>query len=232
VYTIALDGTTLYAGGSFSTIGGQPRNFLGAVELGTGLAPPWNPNPNSYVRSLFVSGGTVYVGGQFSQVGGQARGCLAAVDAVSGAVTPWKLDGAAASGPVIDGLAAQDQTLYAAGHMDTFGGRQHPNLAAITIPILDVPASRPTLALAITEIAPLPLHGEGRIRFTPPRAGNVSLEVYDVAGRKRTTLLKDTPRGAGPGEVELDAHGWPTGCYFARLELDDASVVRKLVVIR
>jgi hypothetical protein len=64
VHTLAVSGTTVYAGGSFSSIGGQSRANLAALDATTGAATPWNPTVGGTVTTLAVSGTTVYVGGQ------------------------------------------------------------------------------------------------------------------------------------------------------------------------
>ena len=65
---LTTDGTTIFAGGSFTMIGGQTRNRLAAIDLaGTVLA--WNPNLNGTVNSLAVQTGVVYAGGNFGTVG-------------------------------------------------------------------------------------------------------------------------------------------------------------------
>jgi predicted small secreted protein len=89
VYTLAVNGDTVYAGGSFTSIGGQTRNRIAALDAVTGEATPWNPNSNSIVYALVVDGDTVYAGGGFSSIGGQARKYIAALDAVTGEATSW-----------------------------------------------------------------------------------------------------------------------------------------------
>ncbi len=87
--TLAVSGSTVYAGGEFSSIGGQPRSFIGAVDAVTGDATAFDPESDSYVLSLAVSGSTVYAGGYFSQLGGQFRLYAGAVDAETGLATGW-----------------------------------------------------------------------------------------------------------------------------------------------
>lgn len=89
VHTIALNGSDLLVGGSFSTIGGQSRQRLAAVDKTSGAVGAWNPAPSSTVRDLDVAGGTIFVGGEFTTVAGQARARLAAFDAGNYTLTGW-----------------------------------------------------------------------------------------------------------------------------------------------
>ena len=75
--SLAVSGGTVYAGGSFASIGGQARNRLAALDATTGLPTAWNPDANNSVLTLAVSDGTVYAGGQFTAIGGQARSGIA-----------------------------------------------------------------------------------------------------------------------------------------------------------
>jgi hypothetical protein len=91
VTAFAIDGSTVYMGGVFGTVGGVGRGSLAAVDATTGAILPWNPNANGSVYALsFVPGGIfgdaiVVVGGQFTLIGGQVRNNLATVDAQTGA---------------------------------------------------------------------------------------------------------------------------------------------------
>lgn len=60
VFALAVSGGTVYVGGDFTTIGGQARRRLAAVDAVTGAATPWNPNPGGDVLTLLVRGSTVY----------------------------------------------------------------------------------------------------------------------------------------------------------------------------
>ena len=41
VNSLLRDGSTVYAGGSFTNIGGQPRNYIAALSIGSGSATAW-----------------------------------------------------------------------------------------------------------------------------------------------------------------------------------------------
>ena len=93
-------------------------------------------------------------------------------------------------------------------------------------------ASNPAL-FAIAGLEPNPISGEGRLHFTTAASGAVSLELYDVRGRRVTTVLDAIRFDAGAHTVPFEAAGLEPGVYTARLR--DAAgrvAVRQLVVIR
>jgi hypothetical protein len=80
VYALAVSGSTVYAGGEFSAIGGQPRNRIAAIEALSGLATPaWNPGASGRVLALAISGTTVYAGGGFGDICGRPQSFIAAI---------------------------------------------------------------------------------------------------------------------------------------------------------
>ncbi len=88
---LSENGSTVYAGGVFTSIGGQTRNYIAALNTaGTGSATAWDPNPDNGVYALAVSGSTVYAGGVFTSIGGQSRNYIAALNtAGTGSATSW-----------------------------------------------------------------------------------------------------------------------------------------------
>ncbi len=80
-------GQQLIAGGDFTTLGGQPRNYLGALD-GNGQVLPFNPAPDLNISDLALLDSTLYISGTFSTLGGQTRNRLGAVD-LNGQVLPW-----------------------------------------------------------------------------------------------------------------------------------------------
>ncbi len=73
VTALALDGGILYVGGYFSSVGGESRNNLAAIDTATGLPTPWNPGVDGSVYAIAAGSGKVFVGGGFTTIGGQAR---------------------------------------------------------------------------------------------------------------------------------------------------------------
>jgi predicted small secreted protein len=110
-----VSGTTVYAGGYFTSIGGQNRNYIAALDATTGKATSWNPNANGPINSLAVSGTTVYVGGCFDSIGGKIRNNIAAFDATTGNALDW-ITSTIKNGDGVLSLAISGTTVYAGGN--------------------------------------------------------------------------------------------------------------------
>jgi len=72
VDALAVSGGTICAGGRFTSVGGQTRNNIAALDTVTAKATAWNPNAGGYVRALALSSGALYIGGDFTTIGGVA----------------------------------------------------------------------------------------------------------------------------------------------------------------
>jgi trimeric autotransporter adhesin len=128
VNAMVVSGSTLYVGGGFSSIGGQSRNNLAALDATTGNALPWVANVTGGVADLALDGSTLYVAGGFSGINGFSRNNLGAVDAASAAVLPWN--------PNVDfsvgTIAVSGGMVYAGGLFTMVGLDSRRNLAAIS----------------------------------------------------------------------------------------------------
>ena len=90
------------------------------------------------------------------------------------------------------------------------------------------PVSAPVAADALRNVTN-PISGAGVIRYSVPRADRVCLEIFNVHGR-RVSSLEDRSRPAGEYETRWDASGLPGGVYFARLAVGREVSIRKLTV--
>jgi len=112
---------------SFTTINGQARPYLAALDATTGTLIDWDPHPNGGVAALAMRDTTLYVGGGFSQIGTQVRHDLAAIDASTGRIIDWH--------PDVDGvvgvLAIDGTTLYAGGDFTSVDGWSRSCVAAV-----------------------------------------------------------------------------------------------------
>jgi hypothetical protein len=238
VYAIAANGNTVYAGGDFTHMGGQLRNRIAAVNAASGSPTTWDPNANGFtVRTLALSEGVVYVGGRFWTIGGEDRIGLAALDATTGAPTPWNpnpsvnMDVFGIPWPGANAFAFSGGTIYVAGNFWRMGGQPQSGLAAVTTATVDVPLAAGATSLALTATAPNPVLSMARIRFTIPASDVVTLKVYDLVGRQVASLRDQVPKSAGTHQVVIDAHDWPTGCYYFLLAAGGMTATRKIVVL-
>ena len=123
VHAAASDGTTLYLGGTFTAVNGQPRAGLAAVSLATGALTAWAPAATGTVLTLALSGSSVFVGGSFSSVraGGLTTGAYLARLTTSGSVSSTPV-------PTVDGqvqsflVADAGATLFVGGDFSTMNG--------------------------------------------------------------------------------------------------------------
>lgn len=87
---ISPDGSRIYVGGAFTTVNGQNRRYVAALNPSTGaLITSWAPNVGSRVYALAATNDKVYMGGWFNNVGSAQRTKLAAVSASNAALLPW-----------------------------------------------------------------------------------------------------------------------------------------------
>jgi hypothetical protein len=124
---LSADAGTVYAGGTFTTMGGIARNRIAALSAATGLVTTWNANANSTVSALAVTPTAIYAGGSFTTIGGLARTYIAAMDPTTGTPTDWD---AAANNTVV-ALAVSGNAVYAGGTFTTIGGQTRNRIAAL-----------------------------------------------------------------------------------------------------
>jgi Secretion system C-terminal sorting domain len=78
---------------------------------------------------------------------------------------------------------------------------------------------------------PNPLVQETTISFSLEAPGHVSLRLFDLTGREVGTLV-DGFKTAGSYRQEFDARDLPNGVYIYKLQVDGATAVRQLVVLK
>ncbi len=83
VRALRVKGSTVYAGGDFTTVGGQPRSRLASLSTSDGLNP-WNPGADGVVRAIVQGELGLLVGGDFANAGGSPLARLAWIDQTTG----------------------------------------------------------------------------------------------------------------------------------------------------
>jgi hypothetical protein len=104
--------------------------------------------------------------------------------------------------------------------------------ATIGLPgIVDAPGDDVPRIFALYQNVPNPFRGQAIIRFDLPREADATLEIYNVAGRRVTTLLGGKRFPAGRHQAMVDGREFPAGVYFYRLRAGDQVSSRKLIFL-
>ncbi|MEZ5291694.1 MAG: hypothetical protein R2745_11455 [Vicinamibacterales bacterium] len=223
-FLMAAAGGRVWVGGAFTSVGGQPRSNLAALDAVTGALDPLNLAPDAPV-SMAVDGGALYLGGGFTTLGGQPRAGLARIDAQTGLLDAW-------SPPLLAGLGgigANAGLVIARATIPPFGSFN--DLYAI-----DAATGAPTLAWgrSITPTSSgLSLHPDGLFlpegdvggapRFLVRRTGGAVEAVRDFGVHLQGNLLtmRWTPSltGAAPTSYRLAVGTRPGATDVANLSL-------------
>jgi len=173
VFALATAGTSLYAGGRFTFVGGTQRIGGAAFNLTTGALTAWDPEardanapPPAFqgvINAIATSGSTIYVGGTFTQIGGlstpAARDNLGAVDGTNGNVLAW--DPVVSNGggqSIVQAIVATPSVIYVGGQFSALNGIATPLRQRVGIGALD-----PTTGVA-TAWNPGMVSGAGTVR--------------------------------------------------------------------
>jgi hypothetical protein len=87
------------------------------------------------------------------------------------------------------------------------------------------------LSLSLAQSFPNPAHATTTIAFTLAEAGDVTLEVFDLSGRKVATVAEGY-RPAGENEAVLDTGNLAAGVYVYRLRAGDKTATKRLAVVK
>ncbi len=130
VNALAIDGTQLVVGGSFTMAGGSPRTNLAAFNP-TGTVTAWSPSTDAAVSALAVNTGTIYVGGAFAVAGGMSRKLVAAF--ASGTNAPNAFNASITGTGVVSAIGISGTTAILGGTFTggTVGGNTRSYLAAV-----------------------------------------------------------------------------------------------------
>ena len=129
-------------------------------------------------------------------------------------------------------LAVGGNAIYAGGNFANIGGQVHPCIASLSVGTVDVPLASETNLLRLSAPVPSPVVGRARIGFALPGEAVVTLEVYDLAGRRVAIPLDRSRVQGGVHHVELNTEGWSAGCYWYRLTAGNQSLTRMMAVIK
>ena len=88
--TVSPDGNTVYIGGDFTSVGGQARARVAALDVVNCTVKPYSiAGVSGSVYGLAIHDDTLYLAGQFTNINGQTRARFAATNATTGALLPF-----------------------------------------------------------------------------------------------------------------------------------------------
>ncbi len=78
---------------------------------------------------------------------------------------------------------------------------------------------------------PNPFNPTTTVKFGLPKAADVNLKVYNIQGRE-VAVLKNKAMKAGIHSVVFNATGFASGIYFFRIEADDFTATKKMLLLK
>jgi PQQ-like domain len=129
VQAIAVSGSTVFLGGSFTKVRGKGHQRLAAVDATTGTPiATFKPTIDAEVLTLSLSGSDVYAGGMFTTINGATHDFIAALKTSTGALDP------AFTGQADDGVLAstiEGGKLVIGGNFSHVDGGSQNHIAAL-----------------------------------------------------------------------------------------------------
>jgi len=110
---------------------------------------------------------------------------------------------------------------------ETYRGTGFPGGAVAVDP---VPRTMPT-RYVLSQNYPNPFNPSTTVRFTVPKVSKVTLTVYDILGRRVTTLGEGL-YSPGPHEIMWNCPACPTGIYILRMNSEGAVQQRKMLLMK
>jgi len=132
VRCMTISGSSVYLGGSFTTISGVPRRFMARISTaGAGAADgSFLPEPNGEIRDLKFSGSDLLVGGSFHTTAGVASAGYALMHGSTGMALAG-LAGTVSSAGEIRAMEPVSGGMIIGGRFDSVGGVARTNIARI-----------------------------------------------------------------------------------------------------
>ena len=84
---------------------------------------------------------------------------------------------------------------------------------------------------ALSQNFPNPFNPTTTIKYSVPKAGLVTIKVYDILGREVTTLVNEQ-KTVGNYEVQFNAAKLASGVYFYRMQAGDFVDIKKLLLLK
>lgn len=136
VTSIGANADSVWFGGQFSAVNGQPRSCLASVLASNGALTTWAPlvtfaGNQPSVLAVEYANGVVHAGGSFSVVGGLNRSSFVALDGVTGVPTALTANATNVGPGIVRALQVSSTHVYLGGSFATVNGSPRTNLAGV-----------------------------------------------------------------------------------------------------
>jgi hypothetical protein len=78
---------------------------------------------------------------------------------------------------------------------------------------------------------PNPFNPVTTIEFNLPKAGNVSIKIFDIAGREYASDISNMNLNPGNYKMNFNGSEFSSGVYFYSLNVDGANVATKKMIL-
>jgi len=87
-------------------------------------------------------------------------------------------------------------------------------------------------AYTVSQVAPMPISGQGRIDVAVNESQTVTVEVFDMLGRQMMTLHDGEMRSQQTRTLSIPADRLSSGHYFVRVRGEGFQVTRRMVIVQ
>ncbi len=225
VTAIAVIGNEVYVGGYFSIAGGVSANNIAKWDGGNWSA--LGSGVNSTVTSIAAHASGVYAGGFFNAAGDVSANYVAKWDGIT-----WSALGSGTNSGV-SALAVIGNGLHAGGSFQTAGNKpsHYFGIWHDVLTYVDEEISGSPSDYVLSQNYPNPFNPSTTIRYTIPKAGFVTLKVYNALGEEIEMLVSEK-QATGEHTVRWNPAGLPSGVYFYRLQAEEFAETRKLALVK
>jgi hypothetical protein len=107
----------------------------------------------------------------------------------------------------------------------------HYSLMVFAFPATGVEDGQLAERFSLSQNYPNPFNAATTISYSLPSASDVNIDIFDIQGRKITTLAEGR-KAAGAHAATWRADGISSGIYFYRLRAGDFSETRRMVLVK
>jgi len=236
VYELAVLGSEVYVGGSFTQAGGVSANRVARYN------DPDNPLPVELVsfRGTATAQGvqlTWQTATERNNAGFEVRRKTAGEDFVT--IASYRFDpslrgkGTTSSTTTysfVDATVEAGKTYTYRLRSVDYDGTIHDYAQTVSVEVRE-PVQARVYEYALEQNYPNPFNPTTTIRYSLKETGKVSVRVYDVMGRE-VKVLVDGVQGAGEYSVVMDATGLSSGVYVYQLRAGGLLLTRKMVLAK